>query len=214
MRAGVVDKASYFGRRAGFQTRRKLLDVRPIPTGWNRSAQGCEERATLGTGPGDSPTLKGLHRWAAFRASYPMSPAATLSGLTGPKQCQPRVARSSQPWADGCNPFGIESLVVHTGRRTGGSKVTGIAFVELRHGSAIRRVAAAKNIRALSAFTLIELVISSALMALILVSAYLCLTSGLASRKLIESRAEAVQNARVAMALLSADLRCACPLSK
>ncbi len=63
-------------------------------------------------------------------------------------------------------------------------------------------------------FTLIELVISAALMAMILVSAYLCLTAGVASRKLIESRAEVVQNARVAMALISADLRCACTLSK
>ena len=64
-----------------------------------------------------------------------------------------------------------------------------------------------------SAFTLIELVISAALMALILVSAYLCLSSGLSSRKLIESRAEVTQSARVAMALMGADLRCACPLS-
>ena len=65
-----------------------------------------------------------------------------------------------------------------------------------------------------SAFTLIELVISAALMALILVSAYLCLSSGLASRKLIESRAEVVQSARVAMTRLTADLRGACPLSR
>jgi len=58
------------------------------------------------------------------------------------------------------------------------------------------------------------MVISGALMTLILVSAYLCLSSGISSRKLIESRAEAIQSARVALALLSADLRCACPLSK
>ena len=63
-------------------------------------------------------------------------------------------------------------------------------------------------------FTLIEVVISSALMALILVSAYLCLNAGLNSRKLIEPRAEIIQNARVAMALLAADLRAACPLAK
>jgi len=62
------------------------------------------------------------------------------------------------------------------------------------------------------AFTLIEVVISSALMALILVSAYLCLNAGLNSRKVIEPRAEIIQNARVAMALLAADLRAACPL--
>ena len=34
--------------------------------------------------------------------------AATLSGLMGLLLGSPRVARSSQPWAEGCNPFGIE----------------------------------------------------------------------------------------------------------
>lgn len=62
------------------------------------------------------------------------------------------------------------------------------------------------------AFTLIEVVISSALMALILVSAYLCLNAGMAGKKMVEPRAELFQNARVAMALLSADLRGACVL--
>jgi len=51
-------------------------------------------------------------------------------------------------------------------------------------------------------------------MSLILVSAYLCLHAALASQKLIEPRVEVLQTARVAMALMSADLRCACPLSK
>jgi len=63
-------------------------------------------------------------------------------------------------------------------------------------------------------FTLIEVVISAALMSLILVAAYLCLHAGLNSQKLIEPRAEIIQNARVAMAILTADLRNACPLSK
>ena len=70
------------------------------------------------------------------------------------------------------------------------------------------------RVRRSQGFTLIEVVISSALMSLILVSAYLCLNAGLNSRKLIEPRAEIIQNARVAMALLSADLRSACPLAK
>jgi len=61
---------------------------------------------------------------------------------------------------------------------------------------------------------LIELVISTALMAVILGSAYLCLRAAVASQKLIDTREEVLQNARVAMALLSADLRAACPLSK
>ena len=63
-------------------------------------------------------------------------------------------------------------------------------------------------------FTLIELVISSALMSLILFSGYLCLRSSVASQKLVESRSDIFQNARVALAILSADLRGACTLSK
>lgn len=64
-----------------------------------------------------------------------------------------------------------------------------------------------------SGFTLIEVVISAALMALILVSAYACLSACLSSQKMIEPRADVLQNARVAMTLMSADLRSACPLS-
>jgi len=64
------------------------------------------------------------------------------------------------------------------------------------------------------AFTLIEVVISSALMALILVAAYVCLNAGLKGQKLIEPRVEIVQNARVAMAIVTADLRGACSLSQ
>lgn len=65
-----------------------------------------------------------------------------------------------------------------------------------------------------SGFTLIELVISTALMAMILAAAYVCLRAGLTGQQSIEAREGALQNARVALALLSADLRCACPLSK
>ena len=75
-----------------------------------------------------------------------------------------------------------------------------------------------KNVAALrrpsSGFTLIELVISSALTAMILVSAYVCLRGAVASEKLIETRADALQTARVAMSLLTADLRSASVLSK
>ena len=50
-------------------------------------------------------------------------------------------------------------------------------------------------------------------MALILVSAYACLSAGYASQKIITPRTEILQNARVAMAIVSADLRAACPLA-
>jgi hypothetical protein len=65
-----------------------------------------------------------------------------------------------------------------------------------------------------AAFTLIEVVISASLMAMILVSGYVCLNAAFSSQKVIEPRVEIIQNARVALSLMSADLRNACPLSK
>ena len=61
-------------------------------------------------------------------------------------------------------------------------------------------------------FTLIELVISSALMAMVLVSTYACLNAGFSGQKIVEPRTDLIQSARVALSLMSADLRCACPL--
>jgi hypothetical protein len=51
-------------------------------------------------------------------------------------------------------------------------------------------------------------------MAMILGGTYVCLRAGLLSQELIERREDVLQNGRVALALLTADLRCACPLSK
>lgn len=65
-----------------------------------------------------------------------------------------------------------------------------------------------------SGFTLIELVISVALMAIVLSAAYACLNAGFSTQKLIEPRTDVLQNARVALRLLSADLRGACALPK
>jgi prepilin-type N-terminal cleavage/methylation domain-containing protein len=65
-----------------------------------------------------------------------------------------------------------------------------------------------------SGFTLIEVVISAALMALILTSGYVCLNAAISTQKMVEPRGEILQNARVALNLIAADLRCACPLSK
>ncbi len=62
-------------------------------------------------------------------------------------------------------------------------------------------------------FTLIELTISAAIASIVLVASYLCLSAGVASQKLIEPRTEILQNARVALAMMSADLRSACSLS-
>ena len=74
-------------------------------------------------------------------------------------------------------------------------------------------VTATRRSRALAGFTLVEMVISAALMSLILSSAYMCLSAGTSSQKLVESRVDAIQNARVAMSFMAADLRSACALS-
>jgi hypothetical protein len=58
------------------------------------------------------------------------------------------------------------------------------------------------------------MVISGAVAAMIISAAYMCLSAAIAGQKLIEPRAEVIQNARVAMAMMTADLRAACPLSK
>jgi prepilin-type N-terminal cleavage/methylation domain-containing protein len=63
-------------------------------------------------------------------------------------------------------------------------------------------------------FTLLEVIISIALMAIILGSAYACFDAGIRGKRMIEPRVEIFQNARVAMALMTADLRDACSLSK
>lgn len=61
-------------------------------------------------------------------------------------------------------------------------------------------------------FTLIELTVSASLMALILVAAYVCLNAGISAQRMLDPRLESTQYARVALALMTADLRTACPL--
>src|ERR1700691_2725974 len=60
--------------------------------------------------------------------------------------------------------------------------------------------------------THIELTMSAAVACIILVASYMCLSAGVASKKLIEPRTEMLQSARVALAMMSADLRSACSL--
>lgn len=61
-------------------------------------------------------------------------------------------------------------------------------------------------------FTLVELIISAALMAIVIGSAYMCLSAGVSGQQLIEARAEGVQSARTALNMMAADLRCATPM--
>jgi type II secretion system protein J len=92
---------------------------------------------------------------------------------------------------------------------------TGVSPVRFNYaGNCVFSNSQARRLCHYAAFTLIEVMISSALMALILVSAYLCLSAGFSAQKLIEPRAEIIQNARVALAIMTTDLRAACPLSK
>ena len=74
-----------------------------IPTGLHHSAQGCRVReATLGQPPETNFNPNGVV--SAFRRDLPQ-PFEGWERLGN--QHQPRVARSSQPWAPGRNPFGI-----------------------------------------------------------------------------------------------------------
>ena len=68
--------------------------------------------------------------------------------------------------------------------------------------------------RSNAAFTLLELVISAAIGAMILTAAALCLNASISSQKMIDPRVDTMQSARVALALMSADLHAACPLDK
>jgi general secretion pathway protein J len=62
-------------------------------------------------------------------------------------------------------------------------------------------------------FTLIELMISAALMAIVIGSAYACLSAGINGKRLIEARAEGMQSARVALNMIATDLRATIPLA-
>ena len=58
------------------------------------------------------------------------------------------------------------------------------------------------------------MVISAALMSVVLGAAYACLRAGLETRRVVEPRGDVFQAGRVALTLLSADLRAACPLHR
>src|SRR6266566_8025991 len=81
-------------------TRQRFLER--IPKGFRNKAQGCEGRATLGKGGRYFTTPTGLRpRCAAVTSGR--NPFRVVIDWTH----DPRVARSSQPWALLRNPFGI-----------------------------------------------------------------------------------------------------------
>src|SRR3954471_23537673 len=69
-----------------------------------------------------------------------------------------------------------------------------------------------QHVRRRRGFTLIELIISAALMAIVIGSAYMCLSAGISGQRLIEARAEGAQSARTALNMMAADLRAAIPM--
>jgi len=77
----------------------------------------------------------------------------------------------------------------------------------------VRRPGSCPAPRRTAGFTLIELTIGAALMTLILASAYACMHSALSARRVLEPRLDATQTARVAIGLLTSDLRSVCALS-
>src|SRR5437879_1428102 len=72
-----------------------------IPTGLWRKAQGCTARATLG-----QPSARFFNPDGVV-SSGGLQWAATPLGLFRVSDRVPKVARPSQPWAGGRNPFGI-----------------------------------------------------------------------------------------------------------
>ena len=76
-----------------------------IPKGFRPKAQGCEERATLGNSAESRANTERVV--TLFHPERREAEVATLSGLALRPRSAPRVARSSQPWAGGLNPFGI-----------------------------------------------------------------------------------------------------------
>ena len=80
-----------------------------IPKGLSPSAQGCEERTTLGVKSGRRANPERVAASPFRRSGW--NRATTLSTLARGSGLFPRVARSSQPWALGRNPFGIPPRV-------------------------------------------------------------------------------------------------------
>src|ERR1043166_3136718 len=80
--------------------------VTPIPKGLRPSAQGCEERATLGKNEKEGINPEGLVV-RLFCVSEPQRPCHNPFRVEPAPRSKPRVARSSQPCALGRNPFGI-----------------------------------------------------------------------------------------------------------
>ena len=83
------------------------MNVPLIPTGLWPKAQGCEARATLGQWFKMFPNPNGVASVSAREW------ATTPLGSVRISEFVPKVARASQPWAEGRNPFGIGRVDEH-----------------------------------------------------------------------------------------------------
>ena len=76
-----------------------------ILKGFQHSAQGCDERATLGQRPKMSLNPEGVESWVG---RLNLKPCLNPFRVVVIVDSLPRVARSSQPWAECQNPFGVK----------------------------------------------------------------------------------------------------------
>jgi len=109
-------------------------DPAPIPKGLYPPAQGCEPRATLGKTPGNGQPQWGCGHRPDARCRNPV-------GVDAQFRSSPRVARRSQPWALGRNPFGIQREKSAFGRRNGHAGRGGLPHQgDLRRGPGVALV--------------------------------------------------------------------------
>jgi hypothetical protein len=80
----------------------KCMNAVGTPTAFDRSAQGCAPRATVGAATKTEQALKGFYPRAGPQPWLQPLQGCRLSGLNHPGELLP-----SQPWADGSNTFGV-----------------------------------------------------------------------------------------------------------
>ncbi|MGA2853284.1 MAG: hypothetical protein ABSE90_04015 [Verrucomicrobiota bacterium] len=73
-------------------------DILKIPRGFQPSAQGCEERATLGSCEKQITTLKELRPCGS--PAHRKNEDTTHVGVVRILKCEPKVAPVAQPWAE------------------------------------------------------------------------------------------------------------------
>src|SRR5262249_43612856 len=142
-------------------------------------------------------------RWWKSEVRSPMSEGSPKSEIRNPKQVAPGVGGYGQrnfPRTGLSKPLMFQKRSPQSCDRNGnlGLRTSSFGFRTSLglgpSGFGFGRPAASSHRQprpacaSMAGFTLIEVVISSALMALIVVSAYLCLQAALSSQKLIEPR--------------------------